>query len=248
MTVLIDKTVKLSERPEVARANALSERFTGTEATEILKVAITDYFPDQIALSSSFGADSVVLLHMVSQIDPGLPIIFLDTDRHFFQTLQSRDELVERLGLKNLIILRPNTQEVADFDASSNLSQLSVEACCALRKVRPMRGVLQLYGAWITGRKRFQSASRANLKAIEWDGSHFKINPLVDWSADAVSAYLKAHDLPEHPLMAQGYSSIGCYPCTRPVAADEDARAGRWAGQDKVECGIHRPMIDGDGI
>jgi len=244
MTTVIEKQPLKS--PETNRAASLSAQLEGQDALSLLKAAKAEF--GTIALSSSFGADSVVLLHLVSQFDADTPVVFLDTDRHFFQTIQYRNQLTKRLGLTQLINLKADPQEVADFDPKSELWSKAPDACCALRKVRPLNRTLPFYSAWITGRKRFQSETRTHMPLIEWDGNSFKINPLATWSRDDIADYIKAHDLPEHPLVEQGYLSIGCYSCTKPVELGEDARSGRWAGQDKTECGIHRSGFEGEGI
>lgn len=230
------------------RAEALSAAWEHLTAQEILQKAITEEFIGDITLSSSFGADSAVLLHMVAQIAPDLPVLFLDTDRHFFQTLQYRDELVSRLGLTNLVNLKADSAEAAREDDKNTLWRTNPDACCDLRKVRPLNRFMEGYGAWISGRKRHQSATRTKLPIVEFDGRHFKVNPLATWTSADIDAYFLNHDLPPHPLVEQGFPSIGCFTCTKPVAAGEDARSGRWAGTEKVECGIHNPIYGGDGI
>lgn len=246
MTVVLSARSNPSE--QALRAAELSRLYEQGRALHILESAIRDDFAGQIALSSSFGADSAVLLHLVAQIDKNLPVLFLDTERHFFQTEQYRDELVAELGLTNLIIIKPDAFEAAKEDADNKLFERSTDACCDLRKVRPLARALDHYGAWISGRKRHQATTRSLLPIVEWDGRHFKVNPLARWSSEDIAAYFKAHKLPEHPLVDQGYPSIGCWPCTKAVEVGQDARSGRWSGQDKVECGIHRPIFGGDGI
>ena len=248
MTVLMDF---VKDRPTSAgaiRAEALNARFAGMAPQEILRIAIAEEFFGDIVLSSSFGADSAALLHMVSQIDPALPVLFLDTDRHFFQTLQYRDELAARLGLTNIVNLKADASEAEAEDGRNTLWRTQPDACCDLRKVRPLNREMEKWSAWISGRKRHQSATRSHLPVVEWDGRHFKVNPLAAWSQAEVDAYFQAHNLPPHPLVEQGFPSIGCFTCTKPVAAGEDARSGRWAGTEKVECGIHNPIYGGDGI
>lgn len=253
MTILIDilkdQTGPASGKTHGAlRAEALSAAWEHLTAQEILQKAITEEFIGDITLSSSFGADSAVLLHMVAQIAPDLPVLFLDTDRHFFQTLQYRDELVSRLGLTNLVNLKADSAEAAREDDKNTLWRTNPDACCDLRKVRPLNRFMEGYGAWISGRKRHQSATRTKLPIVEFDGRHFKVNPLATWTSADIDAYFLNHDLPPHPLVEQGFPSIGCFTCTKPVAAGEDARSGRWAGTEKVECGIHNPIYGGDGI
>lgn len=248
MTVLIDIARDLQRSENGQRAADLSALYEEMTAQEILRDAIRNQFFGDITLSSSFGADSAVLLHMVSEIDPNLPVLFLDTDRHFFQTLQYRDELASRLGLTNIINLKADEKEAAEEDGKGTLWRTNPDQCCDLRKVRPLNKVMETYGAWISGRKRHQSKTRANLPIVEWDGRHFKVNPLAKWTQADLDAYFAEHDLPPHPLVDQGFPSIGCFTCTKPVEKGEDARAGRWAGTEKVECGIHNPIYGGDGI
>jgi phosphoadenosine phosphosulfate reductase len=248
MTILIDILKDQKKTEGGLRAEALSAAWEHLTAQDILHKAITEEFIGDITLSSSFGADSAVLLHMVSQIEPNLPVIFLDTDRHFFQTIQYRDELVAKLGLTNLVNLKADPAEAALEDGKNTLWRTQPNQCCDLRKVRPLNRFMEGYGAWISGRKRHQSATRTSLPIVEFDGKHFKINPLATWTSTDVEAYFVNHDLPAHPLVDQGFPSIGCFTCTKPVAAGEDARSGRWAGTEKVECGIHNPIYGGDGI
>ena len=174
-----------------------------------------------------------------------MPVLFLETGKHFPETLAYRDDLETRLGLTNLVNLYPDLEELAAKDESGLRWSYDPDGCCEIRKVRPLARALETFDASFTGRKAFQSASRANLPRFEIDGSdaqgRLKINPLIDWSQEDIDAYFAEHDLPRHPLVAEGYRSIGCSPCTRPVGDGEDPRAGRWSGWDKTECGIHKP-------
>ncbi len=248
MTVLIDVARDAQRSDNGQRAAELSARYEDLSPQDILRDAIRNQFFGDITLSSSFGADSAVLLHMVSEIDPALPVIFLDTDRHFFQTLQYRDELAAKLGLSNIIVLKADNAEAAAEDAKGTLWRTAPNQCCDLRKVRPLDRLMEGYGAWISGRKRHQAKTRANLPIVEWDGVHFKVNPLAAWTQADLDAYFAAHNLPPHPLVEQGFASIGCFTCTKPVEQGADARSGRWAGTEKVECGIHNPLYGGEGI
>lgn len=222
----------------------LNRMFRGSETSEWLRAVIEGNLAGDIALVSSFGAESAVLLHLVSQIDPTIPVLFLETGKHFPETLAYRDELTERLGL-NLVNLYPDPEDLAQRDESGLRWSYDPDGCCELRKVRPLEKALARFDASLTGRKSFQSATRAQLPRFEVDTTdaqgRLKINPLIDWSAEDIAAYIAQHDLPRHPLVDQGYPSIGCSPCTRAVAPGEDARSGRWAGWDKIECGIHHP-------
>lgn len=219
-------------------------RFIGLSATEALSRAICSDFAGSIALVSSFGAESVVLLHMVAQINPATPVLFNETGMLFPETLAYQREVAEELGLSNTRLIRPTRVSLAASDPTGTLHQRDTDACCHLRKVVPLNRALEPFSAWITGRKRFQSRSRAEMPFAERDGAHrMKLNPLADWTPEDMRAYMKAHDLPPHPLIAKGYRSIGCAPCTSPVAVGEDPRSGRWRGQVKTECGIH--FVDG---
>ena len=221
------------------RARRLAMRFSASNAQDILAHAIREEFADGIALVSSFGAESAVLLHMVADIDRSLPVLFLETGKHFAQTLSYKKKLVQSLGLINVRDLRPDDDDLGKDDPQGDLWKTDADACCTLRKVKPLDGALEGFDAWITGRKQFHGGGRAALPAFETNASHIKVNPLIRWSKDDVENYMQAHDLPRHPLIGQGYPSIGCWPCTHPVAEGDDVRAGRWRGAAKTECGIH---------
>lgn len=237
-----------------ARLTALDERkaadpFFGHSAELTLRKAIKKYQGD-IVLATSMGVDSAVLLHMVSRIDKSVPVIFLDTGKHFRETLAYRDELVERFGLTNFQNITPDQAQVLAEDPDGTLNQSDPDSCCDLRKVRPLDGVINGYGARITGRKRYQTPQRADMAILEepevTGGPQAKVNPLAYWTAKDVTQYMRQHDLPPHPLLALGYLSIGCQPCTTRVTAGEDPRAGRWRHSEKTECGIH--MVDGKWV
>ncbi|TPD60786.1 phosphoadenylyl-sulfate reductase [Emcibacter nanhaiensis] len=206
---------------------------------ELLDAMINREFRDRIALVSSFGAESVVLLDLVAQVNPATPVIFLNTKKLFGETLKYRDTLVEQLGLTNLVTIEPDEEEVRAEDHNGLLWTRDTDACCDLRKVRPLARAMNQFDAWITGRKRFQSSTRSSIPLVELDGSKVKVNPLAYWSQEEVDKRIGELGLPAHPLVAQGFPSIGCMPCTHRVEAGQDRRAGRWAGQDKTECGIH---------
>ncbi len=222
----------------------LNRMFRGSSTQEMLASVIRDDLAGDLAIVSSFGAESAVLLHLVASVDPKVPVLFLDTGKHFAETLAYRDLLVERLGL-NLVVLTPDPADLAKKDETGLRWSYDPDGCCEIRKVRPLEKALAGFDASFTGRKAFQAATRANLPRFEIDTSdahgRLKINPLIDWSAEDINAYFETHDLPRHPLIAQGYPSIGCSPCTTQVAPGEDPRSGRWKGWDKTECGIHKP-------
>lgn len=220
-------------------AASLNERLREARPQEILRVAF-ETFGDKLALVSSFGAESAVLLHMAAQVNPAIPVLFLDTGMLFGQTLDYRQNLAARLGLTGVRDLRPAYADLAVNDPSANLWKTDVDGCCHIRKVLPLDRALGEFDAWITGRKRFQGGDRLRLPVVERssDGK-IKFNPLANMSKEELDVYAAQHDLPAHPLVAQGFPSIGCWPCTKPVEAGGDIRSGRWAGQDKSECGIH---------
>lgn len=219
-------------------AAALNIAYEGARAEDILAGTLLD-FPDRVALVSSFGADSAVLLHMLSEIDRDLPVLLIETQMLFEETLDYQRGLADRLGLTNVQHIRPDAGDLARLDPDATLHRRDPDACCVIRKVAPLDRALRRWPVSINGRKRHQTAARANLAVFEADGDRLKVSPLADWSATEISAYRERHALPPHPLVARGFRSIGCRPCTTPVAEGEDDRAGRWRGTDKVECGIH---------
>ena len=224
----------------------LNTRFAGVDTRTMLRAVIEEGLAGDIAVVSSFGAESAVLLHLVASIDPGVPVIFLETGKHFAETIVYRDALVDRLGLTDLIVVEPDPVRLAERDASGLRWSYDPDGCCEIRKVEPLARAMAPFDASITGRKGFQSATRAGLPRFEIDRAdplgRLKVNPLADWSKADIEAYAAAHDLPPHPLVAEGYPSIGCSPCTSKVAPGEDPRSGRWKGWDKTECGIHVPL------
>lgn len=223
---------------ELAERRALLHR--KSDAQTILTQALDDAQIGEVALVSSFGAESVVLLHMVAQIDRSTPVIFLDTEMLFPETLTYQREVADRLGLTDLRVIRPNRAALLERDVDGILHTFDTDACCALRKTEPLEAALQGFGGWITGRKRVQGGQRAQLPLFEKDtGARIKINPLAAWTPKMIADYMDAHDLPRHPLVARGFASVGCAPCTTKVGEDEDPRAGRWRGMEKTECGIH---------
>lgn len=221
------------------RADELSARYAGLSAEAALHAAMETEFPGRIGLVSSFGTEAAVLLHMMSRIDPYIPVIFLDTWKHFPETLAYRDTLIARLGLANIQTVTPRADGLKAEDPDGTLHARNADLCCHVRKTLPMLKALRPFDCWITGRKRAQAATRSEMALFEAQDRWIKLNPLIDWTAADVAAYFTTHDLPDHPLKARGFPSVGCAPCTRAVRAGEDARAGRWAESDKTECGIH---------
>lgn len=222
----------------VDRAQALNLAFAGAEPQAVLRGALAE-FPGEVALVSSFGADSVVLLHMVSGIDRDLPVLMIDTLMLFEETLAYQREVADRLGLTNVQHLRPSAADLAALDPDDRLHSRDSDACCMIRKVAPLDRIRGRWPVTVSGRKRYQGPTRAALQHFEPEGERLKINPLAFWGPAEMRAYMDTHDLPRHPLVAKGFRSIGCAPCTTPVGEGEDERAGRWRGREKIECGIH---------
>jgi len=227
-----------------SRVDELGRRWAEADTETMLAGMIHQEFPQRIALVSSFGAEAAVLLHMVANIEPGLPVIFLDTGKLFGETLRYRDRLAADLGLTDVRSIKPDAARIDALDPDGVLWFGNPDMCCHIRKVEPLNRALQGFDAWITGRKNFQTGSRANLQRIERnkEDGRIKINPLAQWQKEDLDGYFDRHGLPRHPLEADGFLSIGCMPCTDRVAPGEDARAGRWRGRDKTECGIHLPI------
>ncbi len=233
------------------RAQILNARLTSRSADQALRVAFDAPELGEVALVSSFGAEAAVLLHLVAVSKPDLPVIFLDTGKHFTETLVYGQELVERLALSNVRFVEPDPNAVSRLDPKGDLHAQSSDACCAIRKSAPMEAALSAMpdlGALITGRKRYQGGPRAHLEVFEADHATglIKVNPLAHWRPTDVRDYMDENRLPKHPLLARGYLSIGCAPCTSPVSSGEDPRAGRWRGSEKTECGIH--FINGRAV
>ncbi|GAA3664351.1 MAG: phosphoadenylyl-sulfate reductase [Acetobacter sp.] len=195
---------------------------------------------DRLAVMSSFGAESALLLAFVAEAERDMKVLFLNTGKHFPQTLAYRRELADVLGLSNVEDIGPSPEQVSDRDPTGELWAFDPDACCKLRKVEPLNVASLPYDVLVTGRKRGQAATRAAMEIVEERGDgQIRINPLAFWSAQDIAAEMQRRALPPHPLVAEGYLSIGCAPCTRPVDGHEDARSGRWSGLNKTECGIH---------
>jgi phosphoadenosine phosphosulfate reductase len=232
--------------PLIARHRDLNARHGALTGAELVR-AMTDEFGQRIAVLSSFGTESAVLLHMVAEAAPHTPVLFLNTGKLFGETLRYRDTLINRFGLTNVQVVAPKLAAVAARDPKGTLWARDPDACCRLRKVEPMADALLPFDAWFTGRKSFQAHTRSGLPPIELVDERFRVNPLATWAPADLDAYFTRHDLPRHPLEADGFFSIGCMPCTSRVQPGEDRRAGRWRGRDKTECGIHLPMTAAHG-
>lgn len=239
----IDTAPAFTER-DALRLNNL---FRGVPTVEMLRTVLAEQMAGDVAIVSSFGAESAVLLHLVASVDPSVPVIFLDTGKHFPETLAYRDQLAAKLGLTNLRIVTPDAETIAKKDETGLRWSYDPDGCCEIRKVIPLEKAMAGFDASLTGRKAFQASTRNALPRFEVDAAgKLKINPLADWTKADLDAYFVEHGLPAHPLVAEGYLSIGCAPCTNKVKPGEDARSGRWVGWDKTECGIHTPVADGD--
>jgi phosphoadenosine phosphosulfate reductase len=221
----------MSDQPlRAEQLAAVSESFEAAPASAVIRWAVDTFGRDAIALAASF--EDIVLVDLATKIAPGVEVVFLDTAAHFPETLRFVEEVRARYGL-NLTVTKPGPEAAA--------YPCGTEQCCQFRKVEPLRRALVGKRAWLTSLKRSDAPTRAAAPIVGWDTAFglVKVNPLATWTEHDVASYLADHELPVHPLVPQGYRSIGCAPTTRPVAAGEDARAGRWSGLDKSECGLH---------
>lgn len=230
----------LARSPGGATTRLEDVRFRAIENSleDNLRDWLFEEFRDRIAVSSSFGTESAVLLHLVSRIDRGVPVLFVDTGQLFPETIAYRDLLIDRLKLTNVRTVSPNDEDIRREDPAGNLWSVSTDACCAIRKVRPYQQAIRPFDALITGRKRVHGAARSDLDLVNVTNGQFRINPLFDWSAEKIENYLDNFGLPRHPLIAHGYTSIGCKHCTA-KSNGGGSRDGRWSGSGKTECGIH---------
>lgn len=230
---------------DAAYAAELNRRFGRLEGAALIAAASGEFPGGKLALVSSFGTESAVLLALAAEADRALPVVFIDTGKLFGETLRYRDTLVKRLGLADVRTIRPQPAALAEADGDQLLFQRDPDACCHLRKTLPLQQALVDFDAWITGRKRFQAATRQDLPLFEAQGGKIKLNPLAGWDRTRLDAEFARRDLPRHPLEEDGYLSIGCYTCTARVEPGADARSGRWAGLSKTECGIHTFSAEG---
>jgi phosphoadenosine phosphosulfate reductase len=222
-----------------AEADALNQRFEGVDTLPMLRALFADNILGETAIVSSFGTESAVLLDLVSRVAPETPVVFVDTLKMFPETEAYRIDLLDRLGMHNRSVVTPDPAVLEAKDATGLRWSYDPDGCCAIRKVEPLARAKQGLDSWFSGRKAFQSQTRANLPRFQIEDGRLKVNPLGDWNKADLEAYFVERNLPRHPLEAQGYLSIGCSPCTSKVKPGEDPRAGRWRGWDKVECGIH---------
>jgi phosphoadenosine phosphosulfate reductase len=221
---------------------ALNARFAALATEAVLEESLRERWPGAIAVLSSFGAEAAVTLHLAAQVDRFVPVLFLDTGKLFPETLAYQRALVQRLGLGNVRVIKPSPAALASADPQGDLWTRDCNACCALRKVEPLAPEAEAFSVLITGRKRVHGNARQSLPVLERQGAQLRLNPLAAWSEAEVDAYFERYELPRHPLWTQGYRSLGCAPCTAPAGA-AGPRSGRWAGQGKTECGIHRPQV-----
>jgi phosphoadenosine phosphosulfate reductase len=235
---------RINTAPRYSESDAvrLNNMFRGRDTIEMLNALLRDNMLGDAAIVSSFGAESAVLLHLIATIDSSIPVLFLDTGKHFPETITYREELCAMLGLRDIRILKPDPALLGQKDETGLRWSYDPDGCCNIRKVLPLSAALAGFDAQFTGRKAFQSATRRALPRFEIEGGRLKVNPLADWDKARLEAYITEHDLPAHPLVELGYPSIGCSPCTTKVDAGEDPRSGRWKGWDKVECGIHNAL------
>jgi phosphoadenosine phosphosulfate reductase len=229
----------ITEAANVSPAQALDRALRDASPAEVIETALKTVGREHLALVSSFGTESAALLKVMADVDPAIPVVFLDTGWLFEETLAYRDTLIATLGLTDVRSIKPLEEALSREDPDRELWFSDPDACCRIRKVEPLARALKPFAAWINGRKRFQGGARAEIPVVEDDGTKLKFNPFANVSREEIEAIYKMAKLPPHPLVASGYLSVGCMPCSSRTAPGEDARAGRWRGQAKRECGIH---------
>jgi phosphoadenosine phosphosulfate reductase len=239
-TVTPQTSVERAVRPsDLPTAEALDQVLSAASPSEVVEAALKIFGREDLALVSSFGTESAALLKVMADVDPAIPVIFLDTGWLFEETLAYRDTLIETLGLRDVRSIKPLEESLSREDPERELWFSNPDACCRIRKVEPLARALAPFSAWINGRKRFQGGLRADIPVVEEDGIRLKFNPFANVSRERIEAIYREAKLPPHPLAASGYLSVGCMPCSSRTAPGEDARAGRWRGRAKTECGIH---------
>jgi phosphoadenosine phosphosulfate reductase len=221
------------------QAEQLDRALRAASPAEVIATAVRTVGREHVALVSSFGIESAALLKVMADVDPAIPVIFLETGWLFEETLAYRDSLTSQLGLQDVRSIKPLDETLSREDPDRELWFSDADACCGIRKVEPLQRALKPFKAWINGRKRFQGGLRAEIPVVEDDGARLKFNPFANVSREEIEAIFRRANLPPHPLAASGYLSVGCMPCTSRTLPDEDARAGRWRGRPKTECGIH---------
>ena len=221
------------------QADALDRALRKASPAEVIAAALQTVGRERLALVSSFGTESAALLKVMADVDPAIPVVFLDTGWLFEETLAYRDTLIKTLGLTDVRSIKPDEQALSRQDPDRELWFSDPDACCRIRKVEPLARALKPFAGWINGRKRFQGGARTDIPVVEDDGVRLKFNPFANVSREEIEAIYTLGRLPPHPLVASGYQSVGCMPCSSRAAAGEDARDGRWRGRAKTECGIH---------
>jgi phosphoadenosine phosphosulfate reductase len=220
-------------------AQTLDRTLRDASPVQIIETALKLVGREKLALVSSFGTESAALIKVMADVDPAIPVVFLDTGWLFEETLAYRDTLIAALGLTDVRSIKPEDEALSRQDPDRELWFSDPDACCRIRKVEPLARALKPFSAWLNGRKRFQGGARAEIPVVEEDGEKLKFNPFANSSREEIEAIYKLAKLPPHPLVAAGYLSVGCMPCSSRTGPDEDARAGRWRGRQKTECGIH---------
>ena len=229
----------MEKATDLSQAATLDRALRDASPAEVIAAALKAVGRDKLALVSSFGTESAALLKVMADVDPAIPVIFLDTGWLFEETLAYRDTLIATLGLRDVRSIKPLEETLSREDRDRELWFSDPDACCWIRKVEPLARSLAPFSAWINGRKRFQGGARAEMAVVEDDGARLKFNPFANVGREEIEAIYQLAKLPSHPLLASGYQSVGCMPCSSRTAPGEDARAGRWRGQTKTECGIH---------
>ncbi len=240
MTAIAPQVSTVSALPS---AEELDRALRDASPAEIIAAALKTVGRDKLALVSSFGTESATLLKVMADVDPAIPVIFLDTGWLFEETLAYRDTLIAKLGLKDVRSIKPADEALSRDDPDRDLWFSDPDACCRIRKVEPLARALKPFSAWLNGRKRFQGSARADIPVVEDDGARLKFNPFANVSREEIEAIFTRAKLPRHPLVASGFLSVGCMPCTSRTAEGEDSRAGRWRGRAKTECGIHTMKV-----
>ena len=239
MNALVHEPLAAQLPLDLPSAEEFDRALRNAAPAEIVAVALRLVGRERLAVVSSFGTESAALLKVMAEVDPAIPVIFLDTGWLFEETLAYRDTLIARLGLRDVRSIKPLEQTLWREDPDRGLWFTDPDTCCRIRKVEPLKRALAPFDAWINGRKRFQGGARAAMPVVEADGARLKFNPFANVSREQIADIYASADLPPHPLKASGFQSIGCMPCTSRTSPDEDARAGRWRGRPKTECGIH---------
>ena len=230
------------DSPDLPSAERLDRALRNASPADVIAAALQAVGRERLAVVSSFGTESAALLKVMADVDAAIPVIFLDTGWLFEETLAYRDTLIATLGLRDVRSIKPLEQALSREDPDRELWFSDPDACCRIRKVEPLARALAPFDAWINGRKRFQGGARAVIPVVEDDGARLKFNPFANVSREEIAAIYSLAKLPPHPLVATGYLSVGCMPCTSRTSPDEDTRAGRWRGRPKTECGIHTVM------